>query len=715
MKSDFCFRRTPGKQNGVSYVYLFWSLILLLVAGAFFHEHIVVFNKEPSLFMNDSEFFVSFAMVVFALLSFFLIVNRNFKIRLSWGWMILFLILFGCNAVGLFSLQSVVDLGEFGVYEFTLMQRIQYLLMFGVSCIYFYIFFAVAPKLFHNVRILHWAPYLLLLTNVVALAFSFATEGHLWITAFLPKSEWRVDEICSFTNNPNQFAIFPIFGIMGVILLHNRRSHWWWYLVLFSLGIVELFISSGSGIFASWTMILVFVFYRFGVTLKYYTARACLWLFIFFVAIGVILIFMFTGCGGEDFILTRMGQMLRSVQAHTTEGNGRFEIWNAIFRELNTPIKLIFGVGDTQSYFYLNLIMRPQSPGLQWWAHNGFFQALLNGGLVRLAVLFFIIIRHVYLCCIHLKDKSRVAAASLICCVGLLVRAIIETNGFLIADGNSMVFYLLIQLPVEIAHFKSKHPEVDVYEEQCKADVAKVRYAYDYSPLRMAKVTLMILGPVAAIMLGAFPQFFRAGAFPGLNVWPFYAMVVGTLILAPFAMYCIGYHADRFDRKLFGFLSLFGLLLSATIGIIAIPTNLIVTYVCMGASVFIALLCFVLHLKPFFQFREKLFLHAYLPHLLIVGSLAGLSALAYLVPKNEFSPFIPFMLCIIVFAAYICCYYTRPGEDLVFPFCLKLRQADARWTAKEAIAEEKMTFKQDRYLTAYHGLTRPKKTFVEWL
>ncbi len=715
MRSDFSFRRIPGKQNGVSYVYLFCSFLLLLVAGAFFAEHIVVFKKEPSVFMNNSEFYCSFGMVLFAIASFLFIVHRNFKIGIRWGWLLLFLTLFICNCVGLFSLESVVDLGIYGIYEFTIVDRIQYMLMFGVSCVYFYILFAIAPKVFHNVRILHILPYLIFILNLAALIYSFAMEGHLWITAFIPKAEWRVDEICSFTNNSNQFAIFPIFGVMSVILLHNRRSHWWWYIVLFALGIVELFISSGSGIFATWAMIFIFVFYRFGVTLKYHTGAACLWLFIFFVAMGVILIFMFTGCGGEDFILTRMGNMLKNVQAHTTEGNGRFPIWNEIFHELNTPIRLIFGVGDTQSYFYLNLMMRPERAGELWWAHNGVFQTLYNGGLVRLAILFFVIIRHVYLCVLHLKDKSRVATVSLICCVGLFIRAMIETNSFLCCNGNDFTFFVLIQLPVEIIHFKSKHPEVAQYEQAAKADLKKVRYVYEYSPLRMAKVTFMILGPIAAIFLGAFPHFFRAGAFPGLNQWPFYFLISETLLLAPFAMYCIGYHTNRFDRKIFGFLSLFGMLLATMIGLFFVVGNPIVSYVCMGIIGFIALVCFLCHVKSFFEFREKLFLHAYLPHLLVVGSLAGLSSLGFLVPKEQFSGFVPFMISIMIFSIYMCVYYSKPGEDLVTPLCFKMRHVDSRCTAKRVIAEEAMTAAQDNYLLAGHTYVRPKKTLKEWI
>lgn len=715
MKADFSYRRIPGKHNGVSYFLLFASLILLFVAGAFFQEHIVVFKKNSSVFMNVSEFYVSFTMVMLAIISFLLIVRRNFKIKVSWGWLILFLLLFIANCIGLFALESAVDLGEYGTYVFTIGDRVQYALMFGVSCFYFYLFFAIAPKLFINVRVLRIIVYLALALNVIALVYSFAAEGNLWITAFIPKHSWDVDEVCSFTNNPNQFALFPILGIMGVILMHNRRSHWWWYIVLFALGVEELFISSGSGIFASWAMIFIFVSYRFAVTLKYYTGRAVVWMLIFLATIGIILIFIFTGIGGEDFILTRMGNMLKSVQAHTSEGNGRFVIWNAVFQQMRDPMSLWFGVGDVQGYFYLTLKMEPQRAGTLWWAHNGFFQQLYNGGLIRIAALFFLIARHIYICLLHLKDKSRVAQTSLICCIGLLVRALIEDNGFLFADGNAFIYYVLLQLPIEIVHFKSKHPEVDAYAEAAKADVAKTHYAYDYSPLRMAKVTFLVLGPIAAILFGAFPHFFRAGAFPGLNVWPFYVLVGIGLLLMPFTMYCVGYHPDRFDRKIFGFLSIFTQLVAVTIGLIFIPNNILVTYICMGVVGGVALLAFLFHAKAFFEFREKLFLHAYLPHLCIIGALAGLSCLAFLVPATEFSPFIPFMLTIIIFSAYMCFYYSKPGEGLTFPTHLKMRRWDCRFTAKSVLAEEKMTAKQDRYLVAYHGLTRPKKTLVEWI
>ena len=710
MSQAFAFKRRPGKQRGVTYVLIFWSILALLAMGAFFQEGIALFSGHPTSFMNDTEFFITFGVVILCGVTFGILVSRNFKIGIHWGWLIAFLLLFAANAAGTFLLDPhVVGAGTYHGeaftydYTFTLMERIRYLCAFANTCVLLYMYFAVFPKLFHNTRRLHVLFYLALLAGLALIVYSLIVERDVYACIFDGSKPWRTIEAKSFTNNPNTFGFGVLLAMVAVFFLHNQRSHWWWIVLMFVLGLFQLILGSGSACLASWALIVAFVIYRFCVTLKYHTGAALFWFFVFWAAAITLTVLIFTEAGGDGSVFARVGKALKSAQFSEGAGRLRVETWNRITTVLDSPLKWAFGVGEPQCFYYLGLLEQPSDAGINIvYAHSGFFHQLLAGGIVRFGFYILLLARFMYLCIKGAKRHSRVTWACFICMGAVLLRSCFETTSYLSTETKGAVVYLMLVLPVEVDEFLACHPEVKGYEEEALADNARFVYRYDMTPMRMAKVALLFVTPACALALGLMPQFNLIGDFNNYATWNYYVMWSLAFLCIPFGFYCIGHHADKTDRRLFGtFLAILyiGALIAGTITAKFAP---IVSIVMMALIPALTLFTYLLHARSVNHFRQKLFLHGYLPHLLILAFLIGLACLGYLIPKADYSIYNPIMMGVAMMVVYLGALYTAKGDELSYPLCVSLQRFDCRRTAKGIIKEREMVYRQTYYLRAGH-------------
>ena len=721
MSQAFAFKRRPGKQRGVTYVLLFWSMFALVCMMGFFTEGIAFFSTHPTSPMNDTEFFICFGVVLFCVATFTVLVHRNFKLGIHWGWLILFLGLFTANAAATFLFDSHITgtttkLGETWTYDytFTLMERIRYLCTFLCTSICLYMYFAVFPKIFHNTRRLHFFCYLCLGFVAVLIVYSLIAEWPLYATMFDPTKKWAVTEVRSLTNNPNTFGFCLLLAMFSVFILHNARSHWWWVVIMFLLGIWQLIIGSGSACLASWALIIAFVIYRFCVTLKYYTGRALFWMFLFVVAAITFAILIFAEVGGDTSFFARLGKVLKSAQFSDTAGRLRIDTWQRIIDSLNTPLKWVLGVGEPQCYYFLGLLENPSDAGISiYYAHSGFMHQLLAGGLLRLGLYLLLLARFVYLCVKGAKRHSRVAWPVFICMGALLLRSCFETTAFLGSDTKAITVYLLLVLPIEVDEFLATHPEVKGYEEEARPDANKLYYRYDMTPMRMAKIAFFFMTPISALMLGASTQFSYNGYLGNWITWSFYAMWALGFLCVPFGFYCIGHHADKADRRIYGGLLGFGYAAALIAGSLCGKYAPIVTIICMAVIPVLTLITYLLHARSVHHFRQKLFLHAYLPHLIICGVLVGLTNLGFLIPDAQKSLFNPIMMSAAIIVIYLGVVYSLPGQELAFPVYISLQRFDCRRTAIGIPKQAAMEYKQTYYLCRGHmDPTEPGKTFI---
>ena len=710
MASHFAFKIRPGKGKGVTYGLLFWSAVLLFVLGAFFQERIALFSDHPNAMMNAAEFYLSFGAILVFAIAYLILVHRNFRIGIAWGWFILFLILFIANAVGLFTFDehiagtSVYRQETFSYdYTFALADRFQYLCCFFAACLFFYIMFAVLPKTFHNLRNFAWLWRIDILVVVALIIGSFIMDWPLYVATFGGGTKWAVVECKSFTNNPNTFAFAILVAIGACFMLHQRRSHWYTLVLGILFGVYLLVLGSGSASIGAWVMILAYLTYRFFLTLRFHTGRNFLWAFLLLGATITLAVCIFAQVGGEGSLFYRLGATLKRDHFSDTSGAQRLVTWQRIFDTLSTPMKLICGVGDTQAYYYLGAIELPPSEGVIAYAHNGFFHQLLSGGLIRLVFYFGLIVRFVYLCFSSKGSYRRYGMGALLVMIGIFARSCLETTSFLSMESKGALLLLSFIAPVETVAFLSKHRETKGYEKEALGNLVPQKREFKLSPVSMAKLCFLLLTPVIAFMIAVFP------VLVGPRSAGFYISMAGAFLLLPFAFYCVGHCEDPFDRGLYSFLIMLFTLPAVSLGVIMEPSMPALSYLGIAVVSLVTLIAFLCHVRSVFIFRYPLFLHAYLPYLLLFGLMVGLGSLLYLIPAELFSVYNPIMMAIGLLGLYCAFMFSPLGDRLSYPWPERVNALDARLEAKAIVKEDVLSDKEDNYLGIDNGKNRKEK------
>ena len=715
---DFAFRFAPGPRRGVTYVALFYLMALFVLASCFLQEHIAFDFGGWTPYMNDVEFYVTFGVYVLLGTAFLLHVHRNFHLGIHWGWLILFVILCAGNVVGTFMMETHVSgtgltvLDEVTHYDitFTLAERIRWSVGFGAACFMFYCMFAVFPKIFHNFRRLHFIWHTTILVAIAAIVYSLIAEWGLYATSFTG-GEWMVTDAKSFTNNPNNFAYILMLAVCAICFLNARRSHWYWWALMFFFGLGTVIIGSGTCIIATWGLIVAYVIYRFFATLRAHPVKASFALAFFIGGFVTLLCLILNEVGPEWFFIARLGRAMKNSFFVSHNAEMRLRTWNTIFGLLEGPIKLIFGLGDRQTLFYLGGIECLPNVSLISYAHNGFMQALFNGGLLRVGIYLILVIRFGYLCVRSLKTGTRVAWAAILTFVALMARGMFETTAFLSAEGNGLSFFLIAMLPVEVDNFLRKHPEVRVYEDNVLETEKAPTYAYEYNPLRVAKLTFLFLTPIAALAIGYVPHVLRAFGFE--TPASYYVLWSFIYLIMPFAMYCIGHHASHVDRAVYGTLTALAFVGCSVAGSIVIYlVDDAMGYYFIAPASAVALVAFLCHRKSVTEIRDRLFSHGYVPHLIMLAFLLVPSVVLWFTPVNQASLYVAVIgPSVLSLAMYLNCLLSKYGNEIAYPLSKRLEAFDCRRTARGIHKERRLVDAQNKYMTKPPKEPKPGKTY----
>ena len=709
MVKSFALLRKPGKQNGIMYFAIFLLSIVSMALGAFLGERVALFSEHPTSLMNTAEFYATFALACSSVLALLLLIHRNFRIRFSWPWFLLFFLLaignvsatlcFGTRFIG-----TIVYRGETYPYDltFTFEQRIQYVLCFGLACVYFYLFFAVLPKVLPHTRWVRISCWLAVILAASAIVYSFIAEWNIYQFLFDPTktipSYWAV----SFTNNENTYGYLVLMGIVGLLILHNAKPRFRYWILILALAVFEVLTLSATAIVCATFLILSYGIYRFCVNVRIKPVRSVLLLLLMIGAAITLAILLFTDPFGPGSTLAKLHAEITSyfgVRSKTF--STRVATWNIILQTLDSPFAWEFGIGDFQSRLYLGALHVPTVDGPSLYpAHNSFMQCLIDGGLIRLGVYLVVLGRFIYLAIKRLGSHSRTAMALLLCFIALMFHGFMESTVFLSMDTKGFTSMIMLFLPLEIEAFKAAHPEVDEYLLACKTDVRKIRYGYEYSPLRYAKIAFFFLTPAFLLGTGVGAIASRLGYFGIPADWSYYALFAMAWLLGPLAFLGLGASRSRGTGAGF-FAALIIVIVGAGVGLMWL--NVWATRIAFFALLLLCPLPFIINAKTASISLSKALKTAYLPHILIGGFLFGGTMFALLIPTEMASIQILVSLSLGLLFLYFFLISLPASLKLSFPFADKLAHVDARIVAKSVIREERLGKRKVR---------RPNTNFV---
>ena len=684
--------------RGVAYLSIFLVSCLCIVMGAFLGERIALLSEHPTTFMNTAEFYVTFAATLASLVALFVLLRRNFRLPISWGWVFFFLILAVGNAIGTFAFGthfagSIIYRGKPYDYDwtFTVEDRVQYVLGFCVACVYFYLFFAVLPKVLPHSRWIRLCGYIPVLVALAAIVYSLIVEQDLYRLLFDPNGRIPAAWLVSFTNNENTFAFLILLAVMMLCMIHNANNRFYYWILILGFGIFQILTVSATSIVCTWLLIIVYVIYRFAISVRRHPFWSIVTLLLFFGGIIAVIVMTFTDAFGEGSLFAKLHREITSYSSGSrTSFQTRVATWNIIIQTVSAnPLSLFFGIGEFQSRVYLALLHVPTLDGLHSYpAHNGIMQCFLDGGIVKLALCLLLIARFFYLVAKCAGLKQRLVWPILFVFLTMMIHGFMETTGFLFADTKSFTILFFCFLPLEISAFQGKHPSLVAYLKDYREQKESPKTVYEVSPVRMAKIASLVLTPICVIGVGVGLLLSQRGY--AFFDWSYFALWGVAFFLIPFGCYCLGF---KKGRKTGIGLFVGGVIAILVYGFYLMQTDIMATRIAFFGSLAVCLVPALFHLKSVFVSLGKLILGE-LPFLLLGASFLGCFLLSLCVPAEQFSIQILASFGITILFLYPV-FITWLGRfRLGYPLDQMWHRFDARRTSLSLKREEKLLKKQ---------------------
>ena len=530
----------------VPYMLLLVLGLMCFSVGAYFEEAIAFFNNPVNITMDDSEFFIAMGASVVSIALFLVVAHRHLRLGVSWGFLILFLTLAISNAIGLYLFPETTNgvlehldgtSSEF-TYVLTDMNRFRYLCMFSIGCVYFYILFAVFPKVLRSANSLMFLFYATVFVTYFALAYSLVKEFDVYCQYFDPNVDiTRATYAASFFFNRNTYGTCLVLGICALMFIHNRHPFWWNYFLMIVLFVELFFVISKTSMIISAVILVLFAVYRFAVTAKRHWIRNIIAsIFALSLPLALFLLGYYEIFGGNDILSKCVGNLMQALEGlDAPTMKSRFDIYHTAMQFLlEDPIRIVFGVGENSASFLLgkmNNIPTTDMNGI-FFIHNGFLHILFSGGIVKLAIYCFTLVYFLFQDVRALLRGSKAAFPCLIFFLAFQIHGLTETTAFLIADTKGFMIILFAYVPV-FADVHKIYGNFDRLPELSK----------DHSPLS-AKLT----GPYMLSL-----DYLLAGLF-------------GVLLPLTISVAGLGYQHDAVYSALFGMIGFPLLLLCAVSG-----------------------------------------------------------------------------------------------------------------------------------------------------
>lgn len=489
------------QENNRLYHLSFWWFLLASVSVGILTEGIAFFEGW-GVWFETWGYFLMCGIAFLLCLSYCVFAHVHFRVKPTWIFLALFLLLFAGNttALAVFPKYSAL-LSPFReppvevAYVLGDVDRIRYILSFGITCFYFYLFWAIAPKCLRNSRVVLVVIVGLLLLCFALLIYSWIVEWDKYVCFFDPKVDlFYESRIGSFAGNRNIFGAILMFGIVSLGILQSRRHCWVNYILMSLFALEEVFVFSKTCLIILAIYFPAFILYRFLTTVRFNPVRSCVCLSIFLhVCIAIAIAWILSVNALEGSFFEKIGKMLMGTiftKEHQSM-DARRRIWGFLLDQLNSPVRIAFGLGEGNMQWFLGFC---DGSGEFSFTHNGFLLQLAAGGVLRSAIY---VLLFAYVCFLYIRAFVRHRRGTWPFVLGFLalhMHALTETTSFLETDGKGIILCFILILPFLIEQRKASAAEHDpVFAEKGRRCLTK--------PLTYTLLGLTLLPLASAILL----------------------------------------------------------------------------------------------------------------------------------------------------------------------------------------------------------------------
>ena len=671
-------------------------MIMFMTTAVFLSEGVAFFQPEWKAWMTDTQFFLTFGVALLLGFIYLIMAKRHFGVGIQWGWLLFFLALFVCDIVAVYLFPATVEGLNYRDQAFSItfsdMERVRFVMTFGISCFLFYCEFGVFPKTITSRRLLSLFPVIFILVGLSMIVFSLFTEMESYRILF-GGIKGKFPGIHSYTNNGNSYGFVMMACIGACGYMHTKsRNHI--FVILMAVFFVACVTSLSR---TSWvTSIVLYLFCAirwFCNHIKRHPWSAIftfLWPILILVAVLVLAYTLPQDSNPFRVFI----EMFNRKGGGTGNMDARVRMWNAVwtYHLAGNPLRAIFGIGDTQALFYLGAYERSAALRYAYPLHNGLLHMLISGGVIRL-VSYFILVGYLFIKGIGVCGRSKVASYCMGLCIVLTVHGMSENTIFLMTDAKGIVVWFLAVFPLLVeAHLVSNESKAMSILEASRTYVAPAKIP---SPLANARHAFLYMTPLAFGFLGGLELMRLSGSllsYPFLNLM---ILTLGVWLAFPWAVYALSYWKHRGFSRFVGFLFLllcgggfyFGLINRGNLMIvIAIAAGLV-------GLAFLLSLFMVARIKAgIFGF----FFKAVIPHLIVVALIVS-AAFAFRYSSDVITSYtiLAYFAGGLTLAAFLAC--LPKFTQFAAPFMRNWLKFDAKFIGMFARGEVKERAKDRRY------------------
>jgi hypothetical protein len=492
------------------------AMLFMFTIGAFFSQGIAFFDPVYTTIMSDFEYTLSLIAVILSVSCFLLLVHRYYTIKINWAFFSIAVTLALCNAIALLAFPSVYTTtgmdNHYNTYPITYLltdsERTRSIITFAVTCLYLYIVFAIVPKVLRNSRQLTIYFYGAVILVIVAIVWSFIYEKDIYMYYFNPDENPTSSTVVeSFFNNRNSFGSMILLGVCCCGYLQCQSRHWWHYLLMGVFSLELFFVISKTSMYLVAAYLVIFLIYRYVVTVRRHWLKDN-------IALAVIL--GMTGLGtwavasGAIMQVPLLGKITKNVMdtivdTGTDTIESRVIIWRLCLQELNSPFRIIFGLGEDNFLWLIGLMVNSGVDGFGF-THNGILAMLDYGGVVRLAAYIGMLMYFLILVIKNFRHKHVTTFATLLTFLMFLIHGMVETTAFMESDTKGLGLLIMIFLPVLTDHYQDKHPEISASQAETYASYQKDKTVYALTASEAARFSLFIASPIFLVFIAFYPS-----------------------------------------------------------------------------------------------------------------------------------------------------------------------------------------------------------------
>ena len=455
-------------QQGKSrwYTLSFWWFFLVSVSIAFLSEGIA-FLEGYGVRFTDWGYFLICGVTLLFCLSYCVFAHLHFHIRPTWLFLGLFLALGIGNVLALtffpkytYYYINVLDADPVKqTYVLENVTRLRYIVSFGISCFYFYILWGIAPKCLRSSKSILIYVYGLILMCLIIIAYSWITEWEQYVAYFDTSVERFPAEpsMSSFTGNRNTFAAILLLGIAVLGINQSRRHCWVNYVLMALFTFQELLIFSKTCLTILPFYFFFFILYRYIKTVRYHPIRSSVFLGIFVTLLGALaLVWALCAKFDPNSFFGKITELFKARLFTSEHGtmDARYELWAFTLNQMNTPFRIIFGLGEGNMQWLLGSSV----DGLYGIIHNGYLLQYCTGGILRSAIYLFLMGYFLYVIIRAFIGRRKGTMPFLLAFLAMLVHSASEVTSFLETDGKGVLISILIILPLLIDQSKKSEP-----------------------------------------------------------------------------------------------------------------------------------------------------------------------------------------------------------------------------------------------------------------